>query len=537
MKARYVACAVTFFLIASNAWGQSAAPRISYSDKEYSGMLSCVGMTDIAWGTALQKLKGLSLADVQKYQNEHQNEAVKHLSLLIVDQVYKDSFTNAWEYAVSFFGECALNLANVPKDRSGLAGYCMQNAMIGMVAWESKNAGQPIENVYQSFARFNSPTPRSIIDRAYASSNRREEIGLNEWKSCMQPMLSTSVSTPPPPVKPIPPLGGLTDKEFAAMPPCVELGEAVWAIANQKLKGVRLEDLKNKYNSQPDTKSKATALKVVDRVYADKFVGAGFYATRYLDQCAQTQANVTPNRMGVANSCLDNAYIAATASSFKTSGASSDKAYEPFAEFEGTKAGSIVDRVYRTSDSGDAGVAEWKACVTSSPSWTTPPKGQEILLATTPTGYQIGAQSKTEKFAVKTLYPQGESPNHWTERLTFEAFPELADHTPTQFQKAIQGPSENCKNGKVISSSVGEEDGYAFSLWSETCDGSSAGQMEFRFNKAIQGRDNLYLITKVFRSQPTDTQTQQSRSYLSAVRACDSTRSDQPCPTTDAWRP
>lgn len=352
------------------------------------------------------------------------------------------------------------------------------------------------------------------------------------------PPASQSSSAPTPPVRVIPPLGGLTDKEFAAISSCVPLAETVRSIAEQKSKGVPLEDVKKQYESLTDTNSRAVVLSLVEKAYAEKFVGAGFYSIRYLDQCAQKEANVASNRMGVANRCLSDAHIATTVSSLKKSGVSSDKAYEPFAEFVGTDAATIIDKIYRNPDPGeDAGVAEWKACVISSPTWTTNQKGNEVLLASTPSGYRIGAQNKTAQAVAEHLFPQGQSRSNWTERLSLEAFPDLIDHTPTQFQKAIQGPSESCKDGKVISTSVGEEGGYAFSLWSETCSGSPAGKTEFRFNKAIQGHDSLYLVEKSFLFEPSEAQSQQWQSYLASVKICDSTHSSQPCPSTDAWRP
>ena len=542
MKGRHLVCAAFLFLFASNTWGQNTAPEISYTEKEYTGLLACHGMTDTAWTNAIQKLSGVSLADAKKRYDGRLEGRVKDLALLVVGQVYKDSFTNAWDYAVSFYSECAQNIANVAKDRSSMANYCMQNSMIGMTASEYRNGGQPVEKAYQYFGKLGAEaTPRSIIDRVYAGSKSRAEAGLDEWQSCMKPLQSQSSSAPPPAVQSIPPLGGLTDKEFAAMPPCVALAVTVRVIAEHKLQGARLEDVKKQYESLPDPKSKAFMLSVVDNVYADKSA-PGFYSIRYLDSCAQQKAEVAPNRMGVGNSCLKNAYIAAKASAFKKSGASAEKAYEPFAEIYGTQASSIVDKVYRSSDSSeDAGVAEWKACVISSPTWTANQKGQEVVIAATPSGYQAGVETKfetkTDKGIVKSFYPKGESPNHWTERLSLEVFLGLIDHTPSVFQKAIQGPSENCKDGKVISSSVGQDDGYAFAMWSETCAGSSAGKTEFRFNKVIQGHDNLYMITRSFQFAPSEAQTQQFQSYLASVKVCDSKRSGQPCPTTDAWRP
>jgi hypothetical protein len=538
MNGQYFACVAILFLFTSNMWGQNANSRVVYTDREYSGMLLCLGMTDTAWTNASQKLNGVSLADAKKHYDGRLEGEPKHMALLIVDYVYKDSFTNAWDYAVSYFGKCAENVANVANERSGFANYCMQNSMIGMTAWEYRNSGQPVENVYQHFGTLGAEaTPRSIIDRVYASSKPRFDTALDEWKSCMQPLLSETSSAPPPAVKSIPPQGGYTDQELAAMPPCIAVGGVVWAFAEEKLKGVRLEDLKKRYESQPDTQSKATVLSLADRVYADNFVSPSAYSARYLDGCAQKKANVAPDRMGVANTCLRDAHIAYVASSSKKSGASAEKAYAPFADIYGTTASSIIDKVYRTSDPGEGGVAEWKACVMSSPSWTTPQKGQEVLLASTPSGYQIGDHDNSEEIIVQHLYPEGESFKHWTERLDLAAFPGLVDRTPTAFQKAIQGPSTTCVDGKVISSSFGQEDGYAFALWYETCGGSPDGKKEFSFNKIIQGHESIYSITKSFKFEPTDAQAQQWRSYLGSVKVCDSTRSGQPCPTANAWRP
>ena len=536
MKGLYLGCAI-LFLFTSSTRGQNTTPEISYTDKEYTGLLRCHGMTGVAWTNAVQKLNGVSLEDAKKHYDGRLEGRMKDLALLVVNQVYKDSFTSAWDYSVSFYGECAQNIADVGKDRSKLANYCMQNSMIGMTAADYRISGQPVENAYQYFGKLGAEaTPRAVIDRVYAGSKSRAEAGVDEWQFCMKPLQSQSSSAPPPAVQNIPALGGLTDKEFAAMPPCVALAVSVWGIAEDKQQGVRPEDVKKQYESVPDPKTKTFMLSIVDKVYADKFAVPGLYSDRYFDSCAHQKADVAFNHMGVANSCLTHAYISAKASAFKKNGASSDKAYEAFAEIYGTTAGTIVEKVYRSPDSNEGlGVAEWKACVISSPTWTTNEKGQEVVIAAIPSGYQT-VETKMDKGSIKYIYPKGESASNWTERLGLEEFPELIDHTPTAFQKAIQGPSENCKDGKVTSSSVGEQDGYAFALWSETCAGS-AGKTEFRFHKAIQGYDNLYLITRSFQFAPSEAQTQQFQSYMASVKVCDSKRSGQPCPTADAWHP
>lgn len=188
MKVCSFVCAVILFLLSCNSWGQSAS-RPLYAHQEYTGMLFCVGLTDTAWTNAQQKLNGVSLEDAKKHYDGRLDDKSRELVLQIVDKVYTDSFTNAWDYGLSFFGECAENVAHVGKDRSGVARYCMQSSMTGSIAWEYKNEGKPKDTAYQELAKLGN-TGRSIIDRVYAESKPRAEVGTGEWVSCMQQLAS-----------------------------------------------------------------------------------------------------------------------------------------------------------------------------------------------------------------------------------------------------------------------------------------------------------------------------------------------------------
>src|SRR5580658_4055495 len=130
MKGRHLACAAILVLLASSTWGQTTTPGTGYTEKEYNALQSCHAMTMTAWMGAIRKLNGTSLADAKKYYDGRVEAAEKDVIFRVFDKVYGDSFTNAWDYAVSFFGQCAQEIANVGKDRSSLASYCMQNSMI-----------------------------------------------------------------------------------------------------------------------------------------------------------------------------------------------------------------------------------------------------------------------------------------------------------------------------------------------------------------------------------------------------------------------
>jgi hypothetical protein len=148
-------------------------------------------MTDTAWTNAGQKLKGVTIEAAKKHYDEvlAAYPQTRVMAQHIVDKVYSDTFQNAWSYAVTFYEDCAKNIADVPANRTSLATYCMQNAMIGMTTQSYKDAGLPVQKAYDYFAKFTAPTVKSIIDKVYAESKTRSDAGMEEWKICMEPLM------------------------------------------------------------------------------------------------------------------------------------------------------------------------------------------------------------------------------------------------------------------------------------------------------------------------------------------------------------
>jgi hypothetical protein len=156
-----------------------------YSAREKTRMMLCVGLTDNAFSIADAKLAGRAAADLK---TEYASRPEARLTVPLVDKVYADSFSHSWDYAVAFFKECALNLAEVPDTRAGLAAYCMQNSMIASIAYNSRNAGAPREQTYKLFAQFPSEASRKIIDQVYEQSKSRPEEMVDTWTACMAPL-------------------------------------------------------------------------------------------------------------------------------------------------------------------------------------------------------------------------------------------------------------------------------------------------------------------------------------------------------------
>jgi hypothetical protein len=145
-------------------------------------MTTCFGMSDTAMYIADQKLRGVPIDKVKQFYASRDHA---RLTVPLVEKVYGDPFTSAWDYTVAFFRECAHNMASVPRDRVGMASYCLQNGMIAGIAQTYRASGAPKANAYAYFAKFESETPRAIVDRVYAGSKGRAETKLDEWNSCM----------------------------------------------------------------------------------------------------------------------------------------------------------------------------------------------------------------------------------------------------------------------------------------------------------------------------------------------------------------
>lgn len=158
-----------------------------YTAREKTNMTYCIGMTDTARYIAEQKNKGTPMEDVKNYYVSKPNAK---LNIATVDKVYASTFSSVWDYSISFFNECAYNLAAVPAERVNLASYCMQNQLIADVAHTFKSTGKPKDQAYAFFAKFNNDTVNAVIDKTYASNKSRPEIKLEVWNACMAPLSS-----------------------------------------------------------------------------------------------------------------------------------------------------------------------------------------------------------------------------------------------------------------------------------------------------------------------------------------------------------
>ncbi len=157
----------------------------TYSASEASRLMLCMSMTDNAMTIATYKMAGKPIDAVKaRYKQGPQATVTEAL----VDKVYGENVSNAWDYSVNFYKECAANMANMQAPRSDMATYCMQNVMIATTAYSLKEAGVPKEASYSRFDKMGN-TPRRIVDDVYGQqSGTRTDAAMKTWNACMAPL-------------------------------------------------------------------------------------------------------------------------------------------------------------------------------------------------------------------------------------------------------------------------------------------------------------------------------------------------------------
>jgi hypothetical protein len=156
----------------------------------------------------------------------------------------------------------------------------------------------------------------------------------------------------------------------------------------------------------------------------------------------------------------------------------------------------------------------------------------ENLLQSIPQGYKIDYQTQQGNVLLTEMVPKAETVNNWTEMVTTHVYLGAKNLSHESFQAEMEKSwLAACKGGEIAPIKKGNENGYAFSMWVQTCPNYPAtGKPEDTLLKAIKGNDSYYVVQKAFRFEPTDEQISRWVLYLRTVGVCDTRLADRPCP-------
>ena len=169
------------------AWGHAAEPapaKPAYTAAEQKQLAYCMWLSTAAYTIAAYKLHG-DPASVPKqfYSTDPRSDVL----LPLVNTVYNDQVTDAWDYAGVFYHDCALKLGKIEPERSLASVSCMYQTIIAATARTARAAGTPKEKLYALYAQQGADA-RRIIDGVYApKAVPIQGSELQTWSSCMAP--------------------------------------------------------------------------------------------------------------------------------------------------------------------------------------------------------------------------------------------------------------------------------------------------------------------------------------------------------------
>jgi len=155
----------------------------------------------------------------------------------------------------------------------------------------------------------------------------------------------------------------------------------------------------------------------------------------------------------------------------------------------------------------------------------------EQLLVKPPSGFKIAAETRTAKENTVVLVPAAESASGWTEQITLQTLYKQAEQSPEAYRETAQkATSASCPEVQIERLKQGTENLYPMASWSARCPrAKDGGKPETTWWKAVQGRENFYLIRAVARSELSEKQRKAWAKFFDATRVCDSRVPGQRC--------
>lgn len=159
----------------------------------------------------------------------------------------------------------------------------------------------------------------------------------------------------------------------------------------------------------------------------------------------------------------------------------------------------------------------------------------ELLLQSIPTGFKIGDHGKTAAGVELTeMVPKNETVDDWTQMVTTQVYFGVTNFSIEQAKANMAKIfKDNCDHTDTTVIRDGNENGYPFHVWMQTCEHDDMKQKpEITWFKYIKGKDSTYVVQRAFHNEPSKEQVVDAVKYLASVQVCDTRSKDSPCPGT-----
>lgn len=127
-------------------------------------------------------------------------------------------------------------------------------------------------------------------------------------------------------------------------------------------------------------------------------------------------------------------------------------------------------------------------------------------------------------------FPEDQDLEEWTETLRQEAYLTTAglQSAGRVYELRAESNSESCPNFTSEVLEQEPENGYSTIVWRQSCQPSE--ELTFSsLHKAILGNDSLYVLSKIWKYDPSNRIWRRWESYFEDIYVCDPVRTEHPC--------
>jgi hypothetical protein len=148
-----------------------------------------------------------------------------------------------------------------------------------------------------------------------------------------------------------------------------------------------------------------------------------------------------------------------------------------------------------------------------------------------PKDYKVTAETKTDKDNTVVLLPAKQSAADWTERLTVQTLYRQTEQSPAAYRDgAEKAAAAECPGATFEKLKDGTENLYPMAMWIEKCPrAKDSGKPETTWWKAVQGRENFFLLRRTVRFEPDAKLVKAWTKFFEAARVCDIRVPGQKC--------
>ncbi len=146
----------------------------------------------------------------------------------------------------------------------------------------------------------------------------------------------------------------------------------------------------------------------------------------------------------------------------------------------------------------------------------------ESLVMPIPPGLHLVTKSQNRDTKLFEWVGPGETASSWREMLTLAILKGLGKATPAQIEAGLTRRwLEACPDTWRSAVVNGREHGHAFSFWLLSClQNPKTGSREITWFKAIQGRQDIFLVQRAFKVMPTDSKFAALTNHFKSVQVC-----------------